>query len=122
MKSSPVHLLIETPCLSEKELSLLSEQVKSWSVSKKLSAFALGAKRLPAVLKRFPKGMWDISVKKGNWNITQILWHLADQEANHYVRQRRGVAEPGQAVSAYDQENGIRACSINNRTRCKPGT
>jgi hypothetical protein len=48
--------------------------------------------------------MWGFTAKKGNWTIAQVLWHLADQEANLYVRLRRAVAEPGGMVSPYDQE------------------
>lgn len=92
------------PTLSEKELAILDKEVKNWGIPQKLEAFAKGSKRLKETLKRFPKGMWGFSTKRKNWNITQVLWHLADQEANLYVRLRRGVAEPGQSVSAYDQE------------------
>lgn len=47
--------------------------------------------------------MWRFTAKKGNWTITEILWHLTDQEANLYVRLRRAIAEPDQWVSPYDQ-------------------
>lgn len=40
----------------------------------------------------------------GRWTIHEILIHLADSEANAFVRCRRILAEPGSGVLAYDQD------------------
>jgi len=85
------------------ERAALKKTVQGWSRSKKLAAFARGPQRLTQTLRRFPKAMWKYTRKKGNWTIIQVLWHLADQEANLYVRLRRAIAEPGGLVSPYDQ-------------------
>jgi hypothetical protein len=96
--------VLRGPGLLEKELAAMKEKVQGWTRAKKLAAFSQGSKDLTATLKKFPQSMWRYSRKKENWSITQVLWHLADQEANLYVRLRRAVAEPGQMVSPYDQE------------------
>jgi hypothetical protein len=87
----------------EMERSELKKTVQKWSRSRKLVAFAKGPQLLSQTLKRFPKAMWGYTQKKGNWTIIQVLWHLADQEANLYVRLRRAIAEPGEMISPYDQ-------------------
>ena len=48
--------------------------------------------------------MWKFKPSKEKWCIGEILWHLADQEANLYVRLRRAIAESGGSVSPYDQD------------------
>jgi hypothetical protein len=89
--------------IAEKERAELKKTVQKWSRPRKLAAFAKGPQLLTQTLKRFPKTMWGYTRKKGNWTIIQVLWHLADQEANLYVRLRRAIAEPGGFVSSYDQ-------------------
>ena len=64
---------------------------------------ARGSEKVREILRKYPQAMWHFTAQKGNWTITQVLWHLADQEANLYVRLRRAVAEPGGVVSPYDQ-------------------
>jgi hypothetical protein len=80
------------------------EAVRGWSRVQQAAAFSEGGERLEKALKKYPRRMWGFSTTPKNWCITEVLWHLADQEANLYVRLRRAAAEPGQAVSAYDRE------------------
>jgi hypothetical protein len=94
---------IDAARIVEMERAELKKTVQEWSRPRKLAAFAKGPQFLTETLKRFPKTMWGYTQKKGNWTITQVLWHLADQEANLYVRLRRAIAEPGGFVSPYDQ-------------------
>ncbi len=108
MKPTSAPAPLRSPKLLEQELAAMEEKVQGWSRAKKLAAFAQGSRRLTATLKKFPQGMWRYTRKKGNWTITQVLWHLADQEANLYIRLRRAVAERGKIVSPYDQEKWSR--------------
>ncbi|WP_225973659.1 DinB family protein [Dehalogenimonas formicexedens] len=39
----------------------------------------------------------------GEWSIRQVIFHVADGEANYYIRFRKAIAEPGGAVVAFDQ-------------------
>jgi hypothetical protein len=87
-----------------KERIHTKEAVKGWSRSKQIAAFTKGGARLEKALRKYPRKMWSFTTTPKNWCITEVLWHLADQEANLYVRLRRAAAEPGQPVSAYDQE------------------
>ncbi len=89
--------------LQEQEAAAMKKVVQGWSRSKKIAIFAQGPAKVRKTLGKFPKAMWHFTAKKGNWTITEVLWHLADQEANLYIRLRRAVAEPNQVVSPYDQ-------------------
>ena len=87
-----------------KEKIWTREEVKKWSRARQIAAFSKGGERLERTLRKYPKKMWGVTTTPKNWCIKEVLWHLADQEANLYVRLRRAAAEPGQPISAYDQE------------------
>ncbi|MDR3665677.1 MAG: hypothetical protein P4L35_02425, partial [Ignavibacteriaceae bacterium] len=56
------------------------------------------------VLPEFPKKMWDFKPAPNRWSIKEIILHMADSEANAYVRCRKIIAENGSNVLAYDQD------------------
>ncbi len=58
---------------------------------------------LITALEEFPKEMWHYKPSVDRWSIHEIVVHIADSEANSYVRCRRLVAEPGKPVLAYDE-------------------
>lgn len=68
-----------------------------------MAFFGKGGDRVRRALRSFPRRMWNFTAHRGNWTITQVLWHLADHEANLYVRLRRAVAETGSLVTPYEQ-------------------
>ncbi len=55
-------------------------------------------------LEQFPEKMWHYRPAPGKWSIHETIIHLADSEANSYIRCRRFIAEPGLGVMAYDQD------------------
>jgi DinB superfamily len=57
---------------------------------------------LSATLRQFPKKMWLYKPLPDRWSIHEVILHLADSEANSYVRCRRFIAEPGTAVFKID--------------------
>ncbi len=54
-------------------------------------------------LKEFPKEMWQWKPAPEKWSIHEIIIHIADSEANSFVRCRRFMAEPGSGVYGYDE-------------------
>jgi len=64
---------------------------------------------LDEVLKQFPREAWSYKPGPERWSIHEIIVHLADSEANSYVRCRRFIAEPGQTVMAYDENRWAEA-------------
>ncbi len=60
-------------------------------------------------LKRFPKEMWTFKPSPRDWSVHELIVHIADSEANSYVRCRRFIAEPGSSVMAYDGNQWAKA-------------
>ena len=69
----------------------------------RIKAYGRAFDRLEVALLDFPKEMWTYRPAPDDWTIHEIIVHLADSEANSYVRCRRFVAEPGSDVMGYDE-------------------
>ena len=69
----------------------------------KLESYGKAAYELEAALKRFPQEMWQFRDEHGCWSIHEHIVHIADSEANSYIRCRRLIAEPGKHLMAYDE-------------------
>jgi hypothetical protein len=70
---------------------------------KKIESYGSAHRKLVAALKRFPQEMWQFRPTPDRWTIHEIVIHIADSEANSYVRCRRFIAEPGSTVLGYDE-------------------
>jgi len=75
--------------------------------NKQLAVYARAGEDLTGALRAFPKTMWTFKPGPDRWSIHEILLHIADSEANGFVRCRRAVAEPGETIMAYDQEKWV---------------
>jgi hypothetical protein len=71
----------------------------------KLNTYGAAHAELAAALADIPREAWHYRAPFDPWTIHEIVVHIADSEANSYVRCRRFIAEPGSSVMAYD-ENG----------------
>ena len=69
----------------------------------KLHIYANACHELTAALQRFPRAMWQFRPAPDEWTIHETILHIADSEANSFVRCRRLVAEPGSTVMGYDE-------------------
>ena len=65
---------------------------------RKIQSFAAAYKRLSETLGELPQKMWAYKPVPSEWSVHEIIVHLADAEANGYVRFRRFIAEPGSRV------------------------
>ena len=70
---------------------------------RKLESYGNAVSELNAALQRFPREMWQFRDGHGCWSIHEHVVHIADSEANSYIRCRRLVAEPGLDLMAYDE-------------------
>ncbi len=52
----------------------------------------------------YPREMWHYKSAPDQWSIHEIIAHIADSEANGYIRFRKAIAEPGATITAYDQD------------------
>lgn len=71
--------------------------------SRKIEMYGSAYAMLIEALQEFPQAMWQYRPAPDRWTIHEIIVHIADSEANSYVRCRRFIVEPGQAVMAYDE-------------------
>ncbi|HEV2289226.1 MAG TPA: DinB family protein [Candidatus Acidoferrales bacterium] len=67
-----------------------------------LETFGRGPIFLSEALSRCPKKMWLYRPSADRWSIHEIILHLADSEAESYIRCRQFIAEPGLDAAAYD--------------------
>ncbi|HKW89873.1 MAG TPA: DinB family protein [Candidatus Acidoferrales bacterium] len=70
--------------------------------AKGLEVFGRGPALLTEVLRKCPRKMWLYRPSHDRWSIHEIILHLADSEAEGYIRCRQFIAEPGSAAQAYD--------------------
>lgn len=70
--------------------------------AQKIESYGKAHETLVEALKQFPKEMWQFKPSDG-WSIHEIVVHIADSEANSFVRCRRLIAEPGSQVLGYDE-------------------
>lgn len=75
---------------------------------KKIASYGSAYERLVSALDRFPPEMWQFRPAPERWTIHEIIIHIADSEANSYIRCRRFLAEPGSTVLGYDEAGWAR--------------
>ena len=67
-------------------------------------------------LKNYPREMWQYRPAPDRWTIHEIIVHIADSEANSYVRCRRFIAEPGSSVLGYDETKWAKELHYHNQS------
>lgn len=85
------------------------------SRAQKLESYRDAYNLLLNELEKFPKEMWKFRPGPGKWSIHEILIHIADSEANSYIRCRRLIAEPGSDVLGYDQDKWANLLDYHSR-------
>ena len=81
----------------------------------KIESFGAAYGRIEKTLGTLPGEMWSYKPSPSEWSVHEIVIHLADAEANGYVRFRRFVAEPGSKVMAYDQDTWAKKLDYKNQ-------
>jgi hypothetical protein len=84
-------------------------ELEAMNREQKIALYSQAATLLTAALERFPQEMWQYRPSVDDWTIHEIVIHITDSEANSYVRCRRFIAEPGQSLTAYDENQWARA-------------
>lgn len=70
----------------------------------KLDSFLKGYSLILETIKGYPKELMEYKPAPEKWSINEIVVHLADSEANSFVRLRSALAENGKGISPYDQD------------------
>jgi hypothetical protein len=76
--------------------------------NQKIESYRTAYQKLVATIAHFPRDMWQFRPAPDRWTIHEILVHIADSEANSYIRCRRLIAEPGSTVLGYDENKWAR--------------
>lgn len=69
-----------------------------------VTEFGRGAERVRAAWKAVPEDARAFRPAPGEWSPLELVIHMADADANGYIRFRKLVAEPGATVSGYAQD------------------
>jgi len=69
----------------------------------KIESYGAAYPILRNALYLLPQEMWQYRPAPERWTIHEIVVHIADSEANSYIRCRRLIAEPGSTVLGYDE-------------------
>lgn len=69
----------------------------------KIESYSRAADELEAALAELPRAMWTWRPAPDQWTAHEIVIHIADSEANSFVRCRRFIAEPGSGLMGYDE-------------------
>jgi hypothetical protein len=73
--------------------------------NQKIESFGNAFYELSEALGQMPRDMWQYKTSPNQWSIQEIIIHLADSEANGYIRFRKAISEPGKPIMTYDQED-----------------
>ncbi len=77
--------------------------------SKKIESYGSAYPLLVDALKGLPDQMWQFRDEHGCWSIHEHIVHITDSEANSYIRCRRIIAEQGESLMAYDENQWAHA-------------
>ncbi len=89
-------------CNIKMELRLLPDTPEY--IRELIERYGKTADLVEKAVEQFPEEMWTWKPPDGKWSIHENLIHLADSEANSYIRCRRFFAEPGSTVFGYEQD------------------
>jgi hypothetical protein len=82
----------------------------------KIELYGKGYQQLTDALQGFPREMWDFKPSYDRWSIHEILIHIADSDANAYVKCRKLISQPGQPVNDYNQDIWSKALDYNEQS------
>ena len=70
-------------------------------IDQKIEQYGLGFDLLNAALAEIPKQAWSFRPAPGEWNVHEIIVHMADSESMSALRARKLIAEPGSTLMGY---------------------
>ncbi len=82
----------------------------------KIELYGKGYQQLIDALQRFPHEMWNFKLSPDRWSIHEILIHIADSDANAYVKCRKLIAQPGQPINDYNQDIWSKSLDYNGQS------
>ena len=83
--------------------------------ARKIESYGNAYAVLMDAIRQFPEEMWQFRDSHGCWSIHEHIVHIADSEANSYIRCRRFIAEPGEALAGYDENRWAESLTYHNQ-------
>ena len=83
---------------------------------RKIESYGKAHDLLVTALKEFPKETWQFRDEHGCWSIHEHIVHITDSEANSYIRCRRIIAEQGEPLMAYDENQWASALDYHDQS------
>jgi hypothetical protein len=80
-----------------------------------IATYAEGPAQVASALDGITDAELDRRPAPGEWSARQIVHHLADSEANSYIRLRRLLAEDTPSIVGYDQDGWARELHYDRR-------
>jgi hypothetical protein len=90
--------------------------MKAEARAQKIASYGNAHALLVDALQQFPQAVWRFKPAPDQWSIHEIVIHMSDSEANSYIRCRKCIAEPGQAVMAYDENQWAAALRYHDQS------
>ena len=84
--------------------------------SELIESYSKAHEKLTDALTKYPADMWQWKPAPDKWSIHEIIIHIADSEANSYIRCRRFIAEPGSGVYGYDENKWAKALDYHGQS------
>ena len=84
--------------------------------ARKLESYRDAHALLVDSLNEFPAEMWQFRDEHGCWSIHEHIVHITDSEANSYIRCRRIIAEQGEPLMAYDENQWATALGYHDQS------
>ena len=84
--------------------------------AQKIESYARHHDLLIDSLSEFPREMWQFRDEHGCWSIHEHIVHITDSEANSYIRCRRLIAEQGEPLMAYDENQWATALDYHDQS------
>ena len=81
-----------------------------------IQSYGNAYKILVEALNEFPKEMWQWKPAPEKWSIHEVIIHIADSEANSFVRCRRFIAEPGSGVYGYNEKKWAKLLNYHSQS------
>ena len=82
----------------------------------RIATYGMAHQELASALERFPRETWQFRPAPNQWTIHEIIVHIADSEANSYVRCRRLLAEPGSSILGYNEGTWARELQYHHQS------
>nr|AOR51103.1 putative metal-dependent hydrolase YfiT [uncultured bacterium pAW1] len=82
----------------------------------KLETFRTAPEDFARALQSLPREMWQFKPSPERWSVHEIAVHIADSEANSYIRFRKLIAEPGAPLLPYDQDRWANTFQYHERS------